>query len=43
MIYNYEEVISKYEANYQLDKAIENKEIFKIEQGLYFEQEFINS
>ena len=42
MIYSYEEAISKYKTNYQLDKAIENKEIFKIEPGLYSDHEFIN-
>ena len=42
MLYNYEEVITKFKSNYQLEKAIENKEIFKIEPGLYSDQEFVN-
>ena len=42
MIYSYEEAISKYKTNYQLGKAVENKEIFKIEPGLYSDQEFVN-
>lgn len=42
MIYSYEEAIFEYKNNYQLDKAIENKEIFKIEPGVYSNHEFIN-
>ena len=42
MIYNYEEAISKYKTDYQLRKAVENKEISKIEPGLYSDQEFVN-
>ena len=35
MIYDYNEVIKKYDNWYKLKKAIENKEIFKIDDGLY--------
>ncbi|MDO4963468.1 MAG: hypothetical protein Q4E75_05200 [bacterium] len=42
MIYNYKEAISKYKDNYQLDKAIKNEKIFKIEAGLYSDEEFVN-
>ena len=42
MIYSYEEIISKYKNNYQLDKALKSKKIFKIKSGLYSDQEFVN-
>ncbi|MBR3523875.1 MAG: hypothetical protein IKN87_04285 [Bacilli bacterium] len=42
MIYNYKEIISKYKTNYKLNKAIKDKKIFKIDTGLYSENEFIN-
>jgi len=42
MIYNYKEVISIYKNNYQLQKALDNKEIYKIESGLYSNNEFVN-
>ena len=35
MIYNYYEAIEKYKNSYNLSKAIEKKEIYKIEKGLY--------
>lgn len=35
MVYNYKEVIEIYKSYYKLKKAIKNKEIFKIENGLY--------
>lgn len=35
MLYNYNEVIEKYKDDYNLKKAIINKEIFKIDKGLY--------
>ena len=35
MLYNYKEAIEKYKSDYRLKKAIINKEIFKIEKGLY--------
>ena len=31
MIYSYKDVISKYKNNYQLNKALKDKKIFKIE------------
>ena len=42
MIYSYESVISKYKNNYQLDKALKDKKIFKIESGIYSNQEIVN-
>ena len=42
MIYSYEDVISKYKNNYQLDKALKDKKIFRIEPGIYSSQEFVN-
>ena len=42
MIYSYEDVISKYKNNYQLDKALKEKKIFRIESGIYSSQEFVN-
>ena len=35
MIYNYKEIIEKYNSDYNLKKALDNKEIYKIEEGLY--------
>ncbi len=35
MIYDYNEIIEKYDNWYRLKKAIEKKEIFKIDNGLY--------
>lgn len=40
MIYSYEEVILNY--NYQLNKALKDKKIFKIELGIYSSQKFVN-
>ena len=42
MIYSYEDVISKYKNNYQLNKALKDKKIFRIESGIYSSQEFVN-
>ena len=42
MIYSYEDVISKYKNNYQLDKALKDKKIFRIEPRIYSSQEFVN-
>lgn len=35
MIYNYKEIIEKYKSDYNLKKALDSKEIYKIEEGLY--------
>lgn len=43
MIYSYDEAIAIYKSNYQLQKAIDNKEFFKIEPGIYSNREYINN
>lgn len=35
MLYNYIEIKNKYKTTYQIRKAISNKEIYKIEKGIY--------
>lgn len=35
MLYNYSEIKNKYKTTYQIRKAISNKEIYKIEKGIY--------
>lgn len=35
MLYNYNELKDKYKSTYQIRKALNNKEIFKIEKGIY--------
>ena len=35
MLYNYNELKEKYKSTYQIRKALKNKEIFKIEKGIY--------
>ena len=35
MLYNHSEIKSKYKSTYQIRKALENKEIYKIEKGIY--------
>lgn len=35
MLYNYNEALEIYKDDYNIKKAIENKELFKIEKGLY--------
>lgn len=35
MLYNHREIKNKYKSTYQIRKALENKEIYKIEKGLY--------
>ena len=35
MLYNHSEIKNKYKSTYQIRKALENKEIFKIEKGIY--------
>ena len=42
MIYNYAEMLKKYGSVYQIDKAITRNEIYKIEKGIYSNQEFVN-
>lgn len=35
MIYNHKEIKEKYKSDYKINKAIENKEIYKIEKNIY--------
>ena len=35
MLYNYNELKNRYKSTYQIRKALKNKEIFKIEKGIY--------
>ena len=35
MLYNHSEIKSKYKSAYQIRKALENKEIYKIEKWIY--------
>lgn len=42
MLYNYNEVLEKYKNDYKIKKAISNKEIYKIEKGIYSETPYVN-
>lgn len=42
MIYNHKEIKEKYKSDYQIKKAIENKEIYKIEKNIYSDTKNIN-
>ena len=42
MIYNHKEMKEKYKSDYQINKAIENKEIYKIEKNIYSDTKNIN-
>ena len=35
MLYNYSELLTKYQSAYQIQKAVDNKKIYKIEKGIY--------
>lgn len=42
MIYNHKEMKEKYKSDYQISKAIENKEIYQIEKNIYSDKNNIN-
>lgn len=42
MLYNYNEVLIKYNSDYKIKKAVKNKEIFKIAKGLYSDKKNIH-
>lgn len=42
MIYSYNEAINKYKSYYNIKKAINNGELFKIENGIYSDNKYIN-
>ena len=35
MVYNYKELISKYGSDYQIQKEVKNKKLYKIDDGIY--------
>lgn len=39
MVYNYKEILEKYKNDYTIRKALNSKEIFKIEKGIYSDKE----
>lgn len=42
MLYTRKEISKKYNSTYQINRALENKEIFKIQNGIYSDEEFVN-
>ena len=42
MIFNHKEIKEKYKSDYQINKAIENKERYKIEKNIYSDTKNIN-
>lgn len=42
MIYSSKEVLKRYKTRYNLSKAIKNKEIFKLDHGIYSDMELVN-
>ena len=42
MIYNYNEVLQKYKDDYNIKKALSNKEIYKIEKGIYSDSPYVS-
>ena len=42
MLYFHKELKEKLKSDYQIQKAVSNKEYFKIENGLYSDMEFVN-
>ena len=42
MVYSYKELIYKYGSNYQINKKLASKEIFKITNGVYANKEIVN-
>lgn len=42
MIYNHKEMKEKYKSDYRINKALENKEIYKIEKNIYSDTKNIN-
>ena len=42
MIYNYKEIKEKYKNNYQIEKAIKEQKIYKIEKNIYSDKKNIN-
>ena len=42
MIYKYSELLKKYENKYKIKKAIDEKKLFKVDYGLYSDDEDVN-
>lgn len=42
MIYNYKEIKEKYKSDYQIKRAIENNEIYKVEKNIYSDTKNVN-
>ena len=42
MIYTYKELLGKYKDDYNIKKAFENKEIYKLEKGIYSDKKIVN-
>lgn len=42
MLYTRKEISEKYKSSYQLNKALENKNIYKIQNGIYSDEKYVN-
>jgi len=42
MVYTYSEIISKYNDDYNIRKALFNEQLYKIDKGIYSENKFVN-
>lgn len=42
MLYRTDEILKKYKTNIELEKAIKNKKIFKIDHGIYSDKEIVD-
>ncbi len=42
MVYSYKELLNKFDTRYNIKKALDNKEIFKIETGIYSNKKIID-
>lgn len=42
MLYTRKELFESYDSAYKLNKALKNKEIFKIQKGIYSDEEYVN-
>ena len=43
MLYRTNEILKKYKTNIELEKAIKNKKIFKIDHGIYSDKEIVDT
>lgn len=42
MVYTYKEIIEKYKDDYNIRKALKNKELYKVEKGIYSDSKYAN-